>query len=157
MVKLLVIDEGDRCSKPGVLGLCEAGEAATETAPAAGGRHRPTTGDRVGDRPDEPGVDRDALGGGGALDLGLERFGQAQGEPGDVTGVRRGRRCGRGEGSRRGRRSGRSAGTEGSLRTEGSMRSGGAMRSKWALRSEGARWSGLLGQVRDREVRVATA
>src|SRR5437763_15844831 len=135
MVKLLVIDEGDRCSKPGVLGLCEAGEAATETAPAAGGRHRPATGDRVGDRPDEPGVDRDAVGGGGALDLGLERFGQAQGEPGDVTGVRRGRRYGRGEGSGRGRRSGWSAGTERTLRTERPVR------SKWALRSEGARWS----------------
>src|SRR5690606_23910060 len=71
----------------GPSGLGVAGHALAETGPpgpvpelAAG---TGPTSDRGGDRPYQPGVDRDAFRGGGALHLLLQTFRQPEGDPRD--------------------------------------------------------------------------
>src|SRR5256884_308314 len=66
-------------------------------------RRRCASGDGGRDRAYQPGVDRDALGAGGPLYLDLERFGQAQRDPGLVAGIGGGRLRG-GHGGRLGDR-----------------------------------------------------
>src|SRR5438067_2211004 len=124
-------------------GLGVAGDPAAEAGAAPGGRCLAAAGDRGCDRPDQPGVDGDAFGGGEALDLRLERFGQAQGDAGQVAAVRRRWRAGRWRRSRWSR----------------------PARRRWWRREPGrTRWYRLpargvdrLGELGHREIRVPAA
>ena len=64
---------------------CSAPGEALETIGGLAGTRGRAPGARVeraGERPNDPGVDGDALGGGRRLDAGLERLRQAEGDPG---------------------------------------------------------------------------
>src|SRR5690242_7262008 len=83
------VDRSNSYMRGSLLGETNSGleVAGHALAAAAGGGWAGRTGEGRGHRADQPRVDRDALGGGHLLDVGLERFGHPQGEPGEVAHV----------------------------------------------------------------------